>query len=53
MVTHDLKAAVRADRILFIRDGRIDGDLRLERFNEQKREEREKAIFSYLSEKGW
>lgn len=53
MVTHDLKAAVRADRILFIRDGRIDGDLRLERFSEQKREEREKAIFSYLSEKGW
>ena len=53
MVTHDLKAAVRADRILFIRDGRIDGDLRLERFSEQKREEREKTIFSYLSEKGW
>lgn len=53
MVTHDLKAAVRADRILFIRDGRIDGDLKLERFNSEKREEREKAIFSYLSEKGW
>ena len=53
MVTHDLKAAVRADRILFIRDGRIDGDLRLERYSDEKREEREKTIFSYLSEKGW
>lgn len=53
MVTHDLKAAVRADRVLFIKDGRIDGDLRLERYSEAKREAREKIIFSYLTEKGW
>lgn len=53
MVTHDLKAAVRADRILFIRDGRIDGDLRLDKYSKDKREEREKMIFSYLNEKGW
>ena len=53
MVTHDLKAAVRADRILFIRDGRIDGDLKLDKYIKEKKEEREKVIFSYLSEKGW
>lgn len=53
MVTHDLKAAVRADRILFIRDGRIDGDLKLSRYSEDKGEEREKVIFSYLNDKGW
>lgn len=53
MVTHDLKAAVRADRILFIRDGRIDGDLKLDRYVQEKKEEREKMIYSYLSEKGW
>lgn len=53
MVTHDLKAAVRANRILFIRDGRIDGDLKLDRYVKEKKEEREKMIYSYLSEKGW
>lgn len=53
MVTHDLKAAVRANRILFIRDGRIDGDLKLDRYVKEKKEEREKVIYSYLSEKGW
>lgn len=53
MVTHDLKAAVRASRILFIRDGRIDGDLKLDRYVKEKKEEREKMIYSYLSEKGW
>lgn len=50
MVTHDLKAAVRADRILFIMDGRIDGDLKLSRYSEDKGEEREKVIFSYLND---
>lgn len=53
MVTHDIKAAVRADRILFIKDGRIDGDLKLDRYSKDKKEEREKMIFSYLTEKGW
>lgn len=53
MVTHDIKAACRADRILFIKDGRIDGDLSLERYSLEKNEVREKQIFTYLSEKGW
>lgn len=53
MVTHDIKAACRANRILFIKDGRIDGELRLDRFEAQKMEERERQIFSFLKEKGW
>lgn len=53
MVTHDIKAACRADRILFIRDGKIDGDLRLDKYNPEKSETREKAIFDYLTGKGW
>lgn len=53
MVTHDMKAAVRADRLLFIKDGRIDGDVKLDKYSKDKKEEREKMIFSYLNEKGW
>ena len=44
MVTHDLKAAVRAERILFIREGRIAGDLKLDRYEQEKKEERENMI---------
>lgn len=53
MVTHDIKAACRADRILFIKDGRINGDLKLEKYNSKYREHREKAIFDFLTEKEW
>lgn len=53
MVTHDLKAAVRANRILFLRDGRIDGDLPLPKYNKAEKEYREKEVFSYLTEMGW
>ncbi len=53
MVTHDVKAACRADRILFIKDGQIDGDLRLKRYESRDSDEREKQLFTYLSEKGW
>lgn len=53
MVTHDLKAAIRANRILFLKDGRIEGDLPLSYYNEKDREYREREVFSYLSEMGW
>lgn len=53
MVTHDIRAASRADRILFIKDGRIAGDLRQEKYSKERSEQREAAVFAYLSEKGW
>ena len=53
MVTHDVKAACRADRILFIKDGRIDGDIRLDKYAEEAIAKREKTIYDYLTEKGW
>ncbi|UNC92082.1 ABC transporter ATP-binding protein [Candidatus Contubernalis alkaliaceticus] len=53
MVTHDIKAACRADRILFIKDGKIGGDLKLEKYSKNDSEQREKEIFRYLTEKGW
>lgn len=53
MVTHDLKAALRGNRIIFIKDGRIDGDLNLEPFNKNDLAERENTVYSFLKERGW
>lgn len=53
MVTHDLKAACRADRIIFIKDGMVSGDFRLDKFSGRDSEKREKQVYAYLTEKGW
>lgn len=53
MVTHDLKAALRGNRILYIKDGRIDGDLSLEEYNPDNAKQREETVYQFLKEKGW
>lgn len=53
MVTHDLKAACRANRILFLRDGQFNGEILPGKYNEENLIEREKRIYDWLSEKGW
>lgn len=53
MVTHDLKAALRGNRIIYLKDGRIDGDLKLDNYNEEIALEREETVYQFLKEKGW
>jgi putative ABC transport system ATP-binding protein len=54
MVTHDIKAACRGNRILFIEDGKIDGTLNLSPYHlEEDIDEREQKIYSFLRRKGW
>jgi putative ABC transport system ATP-binding protein len=53
MVTHDLKAALRGNRIIYLKDGRIDGDLRLDEYDEETASEREETVYKFLKEKGW
>ncbi|WP_032122198.1 ABC transporter ATP-binding protein [Clostridium amazonitimonense] len=53
MVTHDLKAASRASRLIYLRDGRIDGDLSLGKYNEKDSDSREKKIFEFIKSRGW
>ncbi|OPJ57703.1 ABC transporter ATP-binding protein [Clostridium oryzae] len=53
MVTHDLKAALRGNRIIYLKDGRIDGELELEAFDEETATEREEVVYKFLKEKGW
>lgn len=53
MVTHDLKAALRGNRIIYLKDGRIDGDLKLDEYDEKTVSEREEMVYKFLKEKGW
>lgn len=52
MVTHDIKAACRANRLIFIRDGKVGGMLEFDSFSSDQLQERESLIFSYISERG-
>ncbi|MCL2747726.1 MAG: ABC transporter ATP-binding protein [Oscillospiraceae bacterium] len=52
MVTHDMKAASRANRLLYLKDGRIVGDLALGRYGKDDAG-REEKIFNYLKENQW
>lgn len=53
LVTHDLKAALRADRILYIKDGRITGELSLPPYKADDAKSRETQINAWLSSMDW
>lgn len=53
MVTHDLKAALRGNRVIYLRDGRIDGDLLLGEYEEKDIAKREEILYTFLKERGW
>lgn len=49
MITHDIKAACRADRLILIQDGKVDGILTFDKYLEGDKQDRESIIFSYVS----
>ncbi len=53
MVTHDIKAAARATRLLYLSDGKIDGELNLGKYKDENKRQREQQIFSFLDEHNW
>ncbi|MGL4773707.1 MAG: ABC transporter ATP-binding protein [Clostridium sp.] len=53
MVTHDIKAATRATRLLYMEDGRIGAELNLGKYNGEKEKERALDVFEFLREQGW
>jgi putative ABC transport system ATP-binding protein len=52
MVTHDLKSARRGNRILYLQDGVIRGECRLEKYVSGKKERSEK-LSAFLAEMEW
>src|SRR5690606_990807 len=53
MVTHDLKTALRGNRVLYLRDGVICGDLSLDSYYNNNREQRQHQLQAFLNEMGW
>lgn len=52
MVTHDMRCARRAERLLYLQDGIITGELPLGRYVSGD-DERHKKVSSFLQEMGW
>lgn len=53
MVTHDLRAAIRGTRILYLEDGKILDEMELSPFERPGAREREEAVSSWLSSLSW
>lgn len=53
MVTHDIKGAIRANRIIYLQDGKIFGELSLEKYRLDSEYDRERTVLAWLTEKGW
>lgn len=52
MVTHDKKSALRGNRIIYLKDGKIFGELNLNKYTE-KDEDRNEKLDKFLKEMGW
>ena len=53
MVTHDLRAAVRGNRILYLEDGKILDELELPAYQAAQDKQREEKISQWLSKLQW
>jgi len=52
MVTHDKKSALRGNRIIYLKDGKIYGELKLDKYNGES-EERNNKVNKFLEDMGW
>ena len=53
MVTHDLKAAIRGTRILYLEDGKILDEMSLLPFDMKTAREREEKVSKWLTSLSW
>lgn len=53
MVTHDLKAAIRATRLLYLEDGRVIGEMKLNRYSSEDAKSREAQVNAWLTSLNW
>lgn len=53
MVTHDLKTALRGDRVIFLRDGSIVGEHSMPKYGTDDMKQRRTALQNFLDEMGW
>ena len=53
LVTHDVKTAIRGERILYMRDGTVFGELNLEPYSEESITPRLEKLQRFLDRMGW
>ena len=54
LVTHDIKVAVRGKRVIYIEDGRAEGELKFEgSAGKETYKQREERLMSFLQKRGW
>lgn len=53
MVTHDIRAALRANRILYLEDGKIIGELTLPPYHAKEERSRETQVNAWLTSLEW
>lgn len=53
MVTHDMRAALRADRLCYLDDGKITGELKLPPYQKEEEKSREAQVNAWLSSMEW
>jgi len=53
MVTHDIRGALRADRILYLSDGNIVGEFRMNKYKKEDEKSREAQVNAWLNSLEW
>lgn len=53
MVTHDMKSALRGNRIIYLKDGTIVGELQMEKYDESNDYSRLEKMQAFLTDMGW
>ena len=53
IVTHDSRVAAKCERILYILDGEITGELKLGRYTEEETSLRDRQTLEWLQKMGW
>lgn len=53
MVTHDIHAAIRATRLLYLEDGKICGEMELGKYSGNEAKRRETQVNAWLSSLSW
>ncbi len=53
MVTHDIRAALRASRLLYLSDGKVIGEMTLPPYDKESEKSREAQVNAWLSSMEW
>ncbi len=53
MVTHDLKTALRGNRVIYLKDGKMEGEHRMPNYGTDDIKARRASLQDFLNEMGW